>query len=413
MANVKISALPVYTGTPADLRWFVMNNSGETTTFKYSGYSSPLRYAYSQFSYQNAWDTGTRVASDYQVVIGGDNASSISTTSSPYCGLFNSVGCQITTKHNGKGYGTTIVGSLNSTIGGSSDAVANFLPGIYTSIEGENNAYCSAIIGAGQSKMRYGGDNNNGVQYSFLGGGRNNTIGGLALESALLGGYNNTLQQYRSAMIGGQDNTIGDIGTSVGSAYRWSSIIGGSGNTLSRGSNCSIINSTNSTQNSAGVYETNTVSMVGCVNTDITNATNSVLLGLSGRTIAGGSASNTTFVEKFYVFGNTSYEATTVNDPGTINIDIFNQSHVEINASGGTYDLVISPSPNTVGTPELTLLINYISSGATITFNNAGNTQWRWSSGTPTFSAGTRSIIKVAAWAGNDVWEVSRSMNMS
>jgi hypothetical protein len=42
MANVKISALPSYTGSAADLRWFVMNNSGETETFKYSGYSSQL-----------------------------------------------------------------------------------------------------------------------------------------------------------------------------------------------------------------------------------------------------------------------------------------------------------------------------------------------------------------------------------
>ena len=42
MANTKISALPSYTGTAADLRWFVMNNSGETETFKYSGYTSPF-----------------------------------------------------------------------------------------------------------------------------------------------------------------------------------------------------------------------------------------------------------------------------------------------------------------------------------------------------------------------------------
>ena len=43
MANTRISQLPSYTGTAADLRWFVMNNSGETTTFKFSGYTSPLK----------------------------------------------------------------------------------------------------------------------------------------------------------------------------------------------------------------------------------------------------------------------------------------------------------------------------------------------------------------------------------
>jgi hypothetical protein len=42
MANTKISQLPSYTGSAADLRWFVMNNSGETETFKYSGYSGLL-----------------------------------------------------------------------------------------------------------------------------------------------------------------------------------------------------------------------------------------------------------------------------------------------------------------------------------------------------------------------------------
>jgi hypothetical protein len=40
--SVIISNLPSYTGSVADLRWFVMNNSGETTTFKFSGYTSPF-----------------------------------------------------------------------------------------------------------------------------------------------------------------------------------------------------------------------------------------------------------------------------------------------------------------------------------------------------------------------------------
>jgi len=42
MANTKISQLPSYTGSAADIRWFVMNNSGETTTYKYSGYTGLL-----------------------------------------------------------------------------------------------------------------------------------------------------------------------------------------------------------------------------------------------------------------------------------------------------------------------------------------------------------------------------------
>lgn len=42
MANTKISQLPSWSGTAADLRWFVMNDSGETETFKFSGYTGLL-----------------------------------------------------------------------------------------------------------------------------------------------------------------------------------------------------------------------------------------------------------------------------------------------------------------------------------------------------------------------------------
>ena len=44
MANTKISQLPSYTGSAADLRWFVMNNSGETETYKYSGYNTSITF---------------------------------------------------------------------------------------------------------------------------------------------------------------------------------------------------------------------------------------------------------------------------------------------------------------------------------------------------------------------------------
>jgi hypothetical protein len=89
-------------------------------------------------------------------------------------------------------------------------------------------------------------------------------------------------------------------------------------------------------------------------------------------------------------------------------------SHAIINATGGTYTLSISPAPSAEGTPEVTLLIN-VTGGATIAFDNSGVTQWRWGNGagTPSFTDNTRSIIKMAAWAGNDLYEVSRSLNMA
>lgn len=42
MSNIKISALPTWTGTSADIRWFVMNNQGQTDTYKFSGYTGLL-----------------------------------------------------------------------------------------------------------------------------------------------------------------------------------------------------------------------------------------------------------------------------------------------------------------------------------------------------------------------------------
>jgi hypothetical protein len=61
--SVIISNLPSYSGTDADLRWFVMNNSGETQTFRYSGYSSQLIPGTGTDSYRtinSTGDTGTR-----------------------------------------------------------------------------------------------------------------------------------------------------------------------------------------------------------------------------------------------------------------------------------------------------------------------------------------------------------------
>ena len=89
-------------------------------------------------------------------------------------------------------------------------------------------------------------------------------------------------------------------------------------------------------------------------------------------------------------------------------------SHVIIDTTSvGAYNLVISPIPSSLGTPELTILI-YLAAGSTITFDGTGSVQWRWGNGAgaPSLISGTRSIIKMAAWAGNDMWEISRSLNM-
>lgn len=287
MANVKISALPTWTGSVADQRWFVMNNNGNTETFKYQGFASPIKYQYSQYSFQNGWDATARVASDYQMVIGGGNGSDIDATNAPYSSVVGSTNCQITTKHNGKGYGTMICGSSGCVIGGGSDSIANFGCGIYTSSAGENNSYFGAMIGTSSSTIRYGADNNNGIQYSIIAGGSSNTLSGLALESGILGGNQNVLQQRRSVILGGNQNQILDAGGSaVSTTYRHSAIVGGELNTMTQSINSAIIGGDGNT---------------------MTTKDNAVMVGCASRTA---SRSDATFVENLVVFNYASLNFT-------------------------------------------------------------------------------------------------------
>jgi len=141
-----------------------------------------------------------------------------------------------------------------------------------------------------------------------------------------------------------------------------------------------------------------------------------VFLGLSGRSISAGQ--RTTWVENLTVYGNIAQGFTTYTG-STVDIDIATQGYVEVTAvdSGTTYNINITPTPSDIGR-QLTLYIEW-SSGATINFIGSGVTQWKWGNGLgqPVFSASTstavsRSIIVMNTWDGNDMWEVSRSMNM-
>lgn len=460
MANVKISALPSWTGSPADLRWFVMNNQGELETFKFSGYTSQLIPATGGDSYVTINVPRTHAPDDFMLVLGnhsGTTASSginsavlggrnnrttnqfgvvaggLNNTAGYICGIFGGNG------GNADGNTAMIIGGENNTC--SNVSFGGIFSGLQNYLQGGNDA-ANQIIGGydnrlstngGQGNTLMGGRSNRWTQFDsrdpYIGapryglgtmlGGYQNRIEGLATDSSGSHAYPFLVGGNLNKIFGEESNNTSTTGATIINSTSSriknsfnSSILGGVNNFITKAYNNTIIHSVDSSVNSAETYVTSGVSLVNCIKTDITNSNNTVALGLSGRTITGG-LDNTTVVEKLYIYGNTRYESRTVNDPGTINIDIFNESHIEINATGGTYTLSITPSPSEVGTPELTLLINYVSSGATITFDNSGNVQWRWSSGTPSFTAGTRSIIKVAAWAGNDVWEVSRSMNMS
>ena len=254
MANTKISQLPSYTGTAADLRWFVMNNSGETETYKFSGYTSPFISTgttnkvvqpledkallqvgsgntfndYSGSNLKNALVVGNRnkvdgVADTPVMFIGNDLDSQ----------QFGSYALHI-------GSGHYASGSYNLSIGDNSF---------------EMNGSFGLIIGSG----------NGGSQLHKQWG----TFGFNLGQSCQIQGID-------GAFIYGKNHTI--------SGGQWGGIFGGIGNSIS----------------SSGNYNT----IIGGESNSITGGTNVSMIGCSGRTA---DASNTTYVENLRVFRQAQY----------------------------------------------------------------------------------------------------------
>ena len=424
MANIKISQLPLYSASVNPDIYFVNNNSGETETTKiqlkdFNGMTTTNgNNSVQSNSYLTALGTtastesaiaignGAEATSPYSIAIGymARNENRDGTRNNYICIGTNARAVQesfaLGTDARAFGSDTCSIGKNAGTFGNSSLAMGK-----------DSLAYSTGGLAVGRDA--FDSANNYGI-----------AIGGSAQASSdysLAVGYNAQTDAYGAVAIGNGSRAQGEYSTVIGGSGHTEQnnsvngvILGGKDNYIGASNNGAIIASKNTSQNDGSPYGTDTVTMIGCVDTDVTNMNNTVVLGLSGKTLAGGTFNNTTVVDKFYVFGNTTYEATTFDQSGTCAIDIFNMSHVIINATGGTYTLSISPSPSQEGTPELTLLIN-VTNGASIVFDNSGNTQWRWGNGagTPSFTDNTRSIIKMAAWVGNDLWEISRSMNMA
>jgi len=258
----------------------------------------------------------------------------------------------------------------------------------------------STVVGASNGLGQNGGDSENSVVV-----GVSNQIYG-PFDKAIAIGYGNTIKSdgtivISSAGISGLENSnnstvIGTSGFTVSSNF-------GSNNVMIGGLSNTVSNPLTKTTIIGG--ESNNFNSVGG---DFTNV---VALGLSGRTLNPISA--TTLVESLYVFGTIRQNFQTYIDAGQIDINPGQQGFIEVVASGGTYDLNITPAPNDIG-DTISLFITY-TSGATINFVGGGNVQWRFNENiAPTFSAATtsRSILVFNTWDGNDMWEVSRSMNM-
>jgi len=280
--SVYISSLPVYTGTAADLRWFIMNNSGETTTFKYSGYSSPYKWNSStsgvtEVNYTKSTQfnllggANTETAGSYSnFIVGTGNTVGSSTkqyavfgnnnTATGAGGVGTDIGCFIFGQNNSHasatGSGAMIVGAYNSVSGNWAGAFGvNMSVGGYYSFGGGNNNNISSTFGfswgennnlsGGQHHYSFG--NNNDItagNYQGIWGGSDNSINSSQNNNSIVGGSNNSFgtgvasttitASYNNSNIqaanlsfiaGTQDNTI----TSMGYTY---ALVGGGYNTV-------------------------------------------------------------------------------------------------------------------------------------------------------------------------------------
>jgi hypothetical protein len=265
----------------------------------------------------------------------------------------------------------------------------------------------SVAIGANGSIGQSGGDCPDSVNI-----GSTNIIAGGGSKQISIGYEANT--SAPSAI------NISNGGLSVSSAFGLN--IGGSGNTYGGGSqkfgegNIRIGGFDNEITFTPGSRNVWVGGIDNSINSGGGGGKNNIYLGLSGRTYST-IGDNYTYVENLAIYGSVSQSFDTFTG-STIVIDLERKGFVEVSAvdTGTTYNISVSPAPDNIG-KTLTLFIEYVS-GATVNFDGSGSVQWRWNPlyGTPVFSGTsgqtTRSIIVVNTWDGNDMWEVSRSMNM-
>lgn len=310
MANVKISQLPSWTGSVPDLRWFVMNNSGETTTYKFSGYTAQAIPGNGSNSIVSQYLPRTYAPDQYMIVMGNFNAASS--------------------------------GDYSIAIGGRNNKTTNQFGGVFA---GNNNSagYICAIVGGnsntanGNASGIFAGENNtvtNGFTAAILGGYNNNTNGSNESGNGILGGYSCSVTSNGSrsqCIIGGNSNNIRHDGsggsTDVGRGLNVilggeSNIIGGTSNQDGKSANCLIASSKSSKIDSRSsgieIHQSSIIgsessiltgttgsTLISCLSSSANTKTRVVMLGTSGRT---GSLDYTTYQENQHLFRTQSVE---------------------------------------------------------------------------------------------------------
>jgi len=420
--NVKISQLPLYSATVNSDLVFVIDNSGETQTSKillndFAGMTS----ANGNNSVQsNSWLTslgttastesaiaignGAEATSPYAIAIGyqarNDNRDG---TRNNYIAIGTSARAvqesfALGTNAKALGASTCSVGEQAETYGNSSLAVGKSSRTLSTGgvslgydADDASNNYGTALGSFSTNQADYG----IAIGYSSLVSSTANY--GIAI------GYDPQVTTFGSVAIGYSARTGNDA--------VFGGVFAGSGNTNSQ--ECGIILGGVDNQLPGGVGGKRN-SLFNCREANLNGGNRNTGIGLSGRTF-GANRTGFTAVEQLFVYGNIEYNETgyPASETNCV-VDVRTMGVVEITATGGTYDISISPEPGSPG-QEVSLLIHYYS-GATINFVGSGNVQWKWGNGlgAPVFSGNNNyNIIKLATWDGNDMWEVSRSMWMS
>jgi len=224
MANVKISALPSYTGTAADLRWFVMNNSGETETFKFSGYTSQLIPGQGAGSYRTLNSGAPNPSASINDIIIGNNA-------------------RTTGGGGGIAIGPNAVAGANIrkgvAIGGDVSAANNGINVGWSSTADGDGACALGIlnIASSESSVAVGAVvNTTGVHAIGIGRDVNST----GLRSVAIA-PNTTVSRENSCAVGGNAHSVsngkrqsifGGVSNTISSSNDDNTILGGNGNTI-------------------------------------------------------------------------------------------------------------------------------------------------------------------------------------
>jgi hypothetical protein len=283
MANTKISQLPTWTGTNADIRWFVMNNQGNTETYKFSGYSAQLIVGTGTNSFRtpNATASGTNaIAIGNGAVADGQDSVSIGSSSINPGNQGIIIGKHFTGGANGIliGYGSYSAGN-GIAIGRETASYANCLVvgqgldsnratgadglggGYAITVGTDNPQNTGSYSGIFGSRNRLGNFTYNSVSYNN--GGTYNFI--FSNNSRL--GFTGVTNFTGNTIVGGNNNVIIASGSN-------NAIIGGGGNIISGNtSGSTVIGMTNYTPTRSNATFTPNLVMTDYINDNFADDT--------------------------------------------------------------------------------------------------------------------------------------------